>query len=45
VRINPANAKVVPLGTTKPAQIAFAMDDVFIAGGKELLRIKTLSTQ
>lgn len=43
VRINPVNAIVHPVGQLDPpAQIAFAVDRVFIAGGKEIRQIKEL---
>lgn len=42
VRIDPRNAHIEPVGVTEPAQIAFAVGGVYIAGGSRLRRIRGL---
>ncbi|NQT54069.1 PQQ-like beta-propeller repeat protein [bacterium] len=39
VRINPTDARIEAVGRTSPAQIAFAVGEVYIAGGDHLRRI------
>lgn len=45
VRIDPRDARVHPVGKIDPAQIAFARDSVFMAGGSHLRRIKNLEAR
>lgn len=44
VRIDPRNAKVIPVGKMDPAQIAFAGNGVYVSGGESLRKIEGLVT-
>jgi hypothetical protein len=43
VRIDPRNAYITPVGRCEPAQLAFAMGSVYLAGGPVLRRIEGIA--